>query len=214
MSEIEDDDSPSDDSQSDQSLIAGNDGDGNSLPVETASYCCVGFCAIWALYNCNYRLSVYPYSSCIVILCYAMMGLLRQQSLKFEEMYEISRVLASIVPMAAMNAHMLRCNSDASKTTNDITVLISLTALPFILKMANPQRTESVVEIVVWSNICTLALKTIDRDFHLGMVVTFWQGFYYLLTHNSHKWLLTDPEIPFNLGLSGSCILFCRLYSC
>lgn len=207
-------DSDDDDSQSDDSLVAGNEDNGTSLPVEPASYICVGFCAIWALYNCNYRISIYPYGSCIITLFYAVMGLLRKQSLKFEEMYEISRVMASIVPMAAMNAYMLRCNSDASKITNDITVLISLAALPFVLKMANPQRTESVVEIVVWSNICTLALKAIDRDSHLGMVITFWQGFYYLLTHNSHKWLLTDPEIPFNLGLSGSCILFCRLHSC
>lgn len=209
MSDIEDDDT-----QSDDSLVLGNAGVGTSLPVETASYFCVGFCAIWALYNCIYRLSVYPYVSCIVILCHAILGLLRKQSLKFEEMYEISRVMASIIPMAAMNAHMLRCNSDASKSTNDFIVLISLAALPFILKMANPQRTESIVEIVVWANICTLGLNAIDRDFHLGMVITFWQGFYYLLTHNSHKWLLTDPEIPFNLGLSGSCILFCRLNSC
>lgn len=184
------------------------------VPVETTSFLCLGSCAIWALYNCTNQLNVYPYFACIVILGYAIMGIFRKKSMLFEDMFEISRVIASIVPMAAMNAHMLRCNPDLSKRCNDFTVIISLAALPFILKRANPQRTESIVDIVVWSNICTLGFKAIERDFHLGMIITFWQGFYYLLSVNSHQWLLTDPEIPFNLGLSGSCILFCHLYSC
>lgn len=209
--------SDSDDTEGSYSEDSLNPNDGKSetsVPVETASYLCLGFCAIWALYNCNYQISLYPYGSCIVILAYAITGILRKKSIQFEEIYEISRVLAAIIPMAAMNAHLLRCNADTSKSSNDLTVLLSLIALPCILKIANPQRTESIVEIVVWSNICTQGVKAIDRDFQLGMVIAFWQGFYTLLTQNSHKWLLIDPEIPFNLGLSGSCILFCRLYSC
>lgn len=188
--------------------------DVTTLPIETASYLCLAFCALCSLFVCNHQLSLYPFVSCILILGYAALGTLRKQSIKCEEIYEISEVVASTVPMAAMNGHMLRCNTDISKSFSDFTVLLSLTALPYILKTANPQRTDSIVDIVVWSNICTLCLNSIDREFPLGMVITFWQGFYYLLKQNSHKWLQTGPEIPFNLGLSVSCILFCRLYSC
>lgn len=203
-----------DDSYSEDSLSLNDASRATSVPGETSSFLCLAFCAIWSLYYCNYHISLYPFGSCIVILGYAIIGIVHRRSIKCEEMYEISRVLAAIVPMAAINAHMLRCNADAAKSSSDLTVLLSLTALPCILKMANPQRTESIVEIVVWSNIYTLGVKAVDRDFLLGMVISFWQGFYTLLTNNSHKWLLTDPEIPFNLGLSGSCILFCRLHSC
>lgn len=203
-----------DDSFSEESRSLNDYNIATPVPGKTSSFLCLALCAIWSLYSCNHHISLYPFGSCIVILGYAIIGIARRQSIKCEEMYEISRVLAAIVPMAAINAHMLRCNADAAKSCSDLTVLLSLAALPCILKMANPQRTESIVEIVEWCNISTLGVKAIDRDFHLGLALSFWQGFYTLLTNNSHKWLLTDPEIPFNLGLSGSCILFCRLHSC
>lgn len=205
-----------DESLSDRSLNPYRGESETPLPAETASFVCLISCAIWALYYCDYKISLYPYSAYMVLLCYALLGIMRKhnRSMNVEESYEIFRVMASIIPMASMNAHMLRCNLDTSKSLSDFAVILTFAALPFILKLANPRRTDSIEEIVIWSNICTLGLNSIQHDFYLGMIATFWQGFFYLLTQNSHKWLLADPKIPFSLGLSGLCILLCWLYPC
>lgn len=186
------------------------------LWTELASYVCLTVCAIRAVLSCGYHLSSYPLISNIVLLHYAVIGFLNKlcDRSQFESAFELSRRMASMVPVIAMNAHMLRYNADPSRNCNELTVVLSLIALPCILKIVNTERTESTVDIVVWSNICTLGLKAIDRRSIMGLIIAVWQGAHYLIAQNSRKWLLVGPEIPFNLGLCGSCILFCHLHSC
>lgn len=171
------------------------------LSMHIMSYLCLFSCAGWALYNCNYRTCVYLHVSSVIILCYVVMGVLRDHSRYIENMFWHFRVLATAAPIGSMNAHMFICDGDCPK----FKVLVALVAIPLILKVVFPDRNQRILDIIVWSNVHTLGLKAVESFFLLGLITSFWQTFYYLVTQNSKTWLDTSPDIPFNLGLSGMC---------
>lgn len=169
--------------------------------METLSYFCLCSCAGWALYNCNHRICVFLYVSSVIILCYGLMGALRDRSRHIENLFGSFRVLASTIPISSLNAHLYICDSGCSK----FNVLVVLIAIPLILKVIYPDRDQRIIDIVVWSNVHTIGLKAVQHFSLLALITSLWQTFYFLVTQNSTKWLQTTPEIPFNLGLSGMC---------
>lgn len=178
-----------------------NSSEDGLLSMHTMSNLCLFSCAGWALYNCNHRTCVYLYVSSVIILCYVVMGVLREHSRYIENLFWHFRVLATAVPIGSMNAHLFICDGGCPK----FKVLVALVAIPLILKVVFPDRNQRIVDIIVWSNVHTLGLKAVESFFLLGLITSFWQTIYYLVTQNSKKWLETSPDIPFNLGLSGMC---------
>lgn len=169
------------------------------------SHICLSCCAGWALYQSDYAECPYLYCSFATMFCHGMLGILRNYtSLASRKIYHKFRVLATTVPIAMLNAQML---SSSGSSRQHITTIFGATALPFILEMIFPERNERILDIVVLSNVCSLGFKAMDRDFRLGIITSFWQAFYYLVTKNAADWLQINREIPFNFGLSGMCIL-------
>lgn len=184
----------------------------NVYPDETpflviaVSYLCLVFCVGWALVHMDPRVCVYLYASMIIILCYVLFGTFR----KFEFMHGKLRMLAAAFPIAAVNAHTLKCATKNSTNPTVVMVLLSLVTLPLILKMAKPEHTQCIIEIIVWSNASALVLRAVGHDLRIEMAIVVWQLFYHLMTYNARTWLLIDPEVPFNFGLGGMCILLCN----
>lgn len=169
--------------------------------MKTISYICLFLCAGWALYNSHYRTCVYLFVSSGIILCYAMMGVLRDHSMHIEILFWYFRILAATVPIGSINAHLFICDGGCSK----FKILATLVAVPLILKVVYPDRNQRILDIIVWSNVHTLGLKAVEDSHLLGLATSLWQTFFFLVAQNSSTWLQTSPEIPFNLGLSGIC---------
>lgn len=173
--------------------------------VVNLSHVCLSCCAGWALYHCDFVSCPYLYCSFATMFCHGVLGIIRNfSSLASRKVYQKFRVLATTVPIAMLNAHMLY---SAGSSRRHITTIFGATALPFILEMVFPERNERILDIIVLSNVCSLGFKAMDRDFRLGIITSFWQAFYYLLTKNAATWLQINREIPLNFGLSGMCIL-------
>lgn len=173
--------------------------------VANLSHICLSGCAGYALYNTDYASCPYLYCSFATMLCHGMLGILRNySSLASRKLYKKFRVLATTVPIAMLNAHMLYSSGSSMQ---HITTIFGATALPFILEMIFPERNDRILDIVVLSNVCSLGFKAMERNFYLGIITSFWQSFYYLLTKNAATWLQINREIPFNFGQSGMCIL-------
>lgn len=171
--------------------------------VGAVSYLCLVFCVGWALVHMDPRVCVYLYASMIVILYYALFGSFRY----FDFMHGKLRMLAAAFPIAAINVHTLKCDSRNSTNPTVVMILMSLVTLPLILKMAKPEHTQSIIEIIVWSNASALGVRAVGHDLRIEMAIACWQLFYHLMTQNARTWLLIGPEVPFNIGLGGMCIL-------
>lgn len=182
------------------------EGDFNVMDkLANISHICLSCCAGWALYQSDYAECPYLYCSFATMFCHGMLGILRNYtSLGSRKVYHKFRVLATTVPIAMLNAQMLHSSGSSRQ---HIATIFGATALPFILEMIFPERNERILDIVVLSNVCSLGFKAMDRDFRLGIITSFWQAFYYLVTKNAADWLQINREIPFNFGLSGMCIL-------
>lgn len=169
--------------------------------MKTMSYICLCSCAGWALYNTSYRTCAYLYVSSGIILCYGLLGFFREHSRHIDKLFWHFRVLATIIPIGSINAHMFICDSDSSK----FNILAALVTIPLLLKVVYPDRNQRILDIIVFSNVHTVGLKALEHPFLLGLTTSFWKTFYYLVTQNSQVWVQTGPEIPFNVGLSGMC---------
>lgn len=189
-------------------LIISITGDGNINIMEklaNLSHICLSCCAGWALYQTDYATCPYLYCSFATMFCHGMLGIIRNYSTwASRKVYNNFRLLATTVPIAMLNAHMLYSSGSSRQ---HIVTIFGATALPFILEIIFPERNERILDVIVLSNVCSLGFKAVDRDFRLGIITSFWQAFYYLLTKNAAAWLQINREIPFNFGLSGMCIL-------
>lgn len=173
----------------------------DTFSMTTLSYICLCSCACWAFYNCSYRTCAYLCLSSGIILCYGLTGAFYSYSRHTENLFWLFRELATIVPISSINAHVFVCDCGCS----ELYVLAVFLTMPYLLKLFYSGRNQHIQDIMVWSNLLTLGLKSVEHSSMVGLLTSCWQMFSHLLAGNSLKWLDTTPEIPFNLGLSGMC---------
>lgn len=188
-------------------LVISISSDGNinlTEKVRNISHICLCCCAGWALYHTQYATSPYIYCSFATMFCHGVLGVVRNYtSLASRKFYQSFRSLATTIPIAMLNLHMLHSGGSSRQ---HIATVFAATALPFLLEIIFPERNERILDLIVLSNVCSLGFRSMDRDFRLGIITSFWQSFYYLLAKNAGAWLQINREIPFNFGLCGMCI--------